>query len=914
MPQRPPQRHHSLLLVLLFLSGAGAGLTFWLQPVSTATPASLLGRDSSSSPGHYAARHGAGEGTPLVWPLGMLANEPNPDGSWTIQLTDALLAADGPLWRQAAPMQLTIPLPDAPPIVAELRHFQRQTAVGVSASGYVQDHRDSLVTLGHRGRALVLAINHRPSERIWELHTAPTGEHRLVDATETARRRLGEGETATPRCACGAAHGLIDQAEMAFAMDRAVEPLAISHDDPIETPLRVFVSPSLASDRGLDALTAESLSHIAFLNNAYQLSSGLEQIEATLLECAIAEGYTEQSDYPSDLSAFGAWLGDRFGAATSSVNSIGWTSHRSAIGCNDSILMQDKSFSGTVGIAWIGTTPAVISGNYGSVWAGSVDLSHEYGHNLGCRHDSGSETGNYIMNSGVVNVDSFSPTSIDVIENTVSSTSRFPIGRYVDTIVDVTVDGEASTGSIPFFLGGTDDVGSISLSATSANDALISDGGIVFAGDGKVRTVEAYLNPGLTGSADITVSVDMDGQLFTKTFTVTVVSNGAIGGAGSVTVASADQEVDEAIGSFTASIDRVGGLEGAVEADWSLVGGSATLDADVTAANGTLSWPDGELGGKTVTITIIDDENEEDPESFTLQIDAVRGADTGSDSSATFTIIDEDGANDPALPMAYLPCDEGSGSTAADATGNGHDAALESGVAWDTGQRDQSLVFADGQRGSIADFDYTRHNAFTVAFAFRATDRSGDGYQYLFSHGTAGEANSLSIYLSESSNTNANAVLRSYLVDDDDPSSPDSLDVALDYDDSDWHVVAIVVDSDGTRVYLDGSEAARSASLGGDAFDPASELFIGGRSDADPERYFIGQFDELYIWRRALSGDEIAGIGDEILRSIELANPIDHVWSHDNVDGAQTGTGSTRFEGLDRFLPQRFAPQPSGVD
>ena len=44
---------------------------------------------------------------------------------------------------------------------------------------------------------------------------------------------------------------------------------------------------------------------------------------------------------------------------------------------------------------------------------------------------------------------------------------------------------------------------------------------------------------------------------------------------------------------------------------------------------------------------------------------------------------------------------------------------------------------------------------------------------------------------------------------------------------------------------------------GGDAFDPVTDLFFGGRADLNGQRFFGGELDEIRLYSRALSGEEI---------------------------------------------------------
>lgn len=67
------------------------------------------------------------------------------------------------------------------------------------------------------------------------------------------------------------------------------------------------------------------------------------------------------------------------------------------------------------------------------------------------------------------------------------------------------------------------------------------------------------------------------------------------------------------------SVARTGGSKGAVTINYSTVPGTAE-QADFTAASGTLSWADGDMAVKTVTVPILADSLSEGAESFTVNL------------------------------------------------------------------------------------------------------------------------------------------------------------------------------------------------------------------------------------------------------------------------------------------------------
>ncbi len=110
-------------------------------------------------------------------------------------------------------------------------------------------------------------------------------------------------------------------------------------------------------------------------------------------------------------------------------------------------------------------------------------------------------------------------------------------------------------------------------------------------------------------------------------------------------------------GQVTVSAVRSGGDDGAVSVDVATAGGSATSGADFTAVATTLAWADGESGAKTVVVTIADDAEGEDEETFTVGLSNPTGGATLGTAAATVTIFDNDS---PCVEDATTLClDEG---------------------------------------------------------------------------------------------------------------------------------------------------------------------------------------------------------------------------------------------------------------
>jgi hypothetical protein len=66
----------------------------------------------------------------------------------------------------------------------------------------------------------------------------------------------------------------------------------------------------------------------------------------------------------------------------------------------------------------------------------------------------------------------------------------------------------------------------------------------------------------------------------------------------------------------TVNVTRQGGAEGELNISYTVEGDTATAGADFQAQSGTLSWADGETQSQSITVSLINDSNEEAEEQF----------------------------------------------------------------------------------------------------------------------------------------------------------------------------------------------------------------------------------------------------------------------------------------------------------
>ncbi|TGO02189.1 hypothetical protein PN36_29160 [Candidatus Thiomargarita nelsonii] len=108
----------------------------------------------------------------------------------------------------------------------------------------------------------------------------------------------------------------------------------------------------------------------------------------------------------------------------------------------------------------------------------------------------------------------------------------------------------------------------------------------------------------------------------------------------------ANYSVGEDDQTITLTVTRKGSSDGAVSVKYATSDDDATAGSDYQAKTGTLSWDDGEVVEKTITIKITDDSEIENNESFITSLGETTGeAVLGSPDTAVVTIIDDDGGD-----------------------------------------------------------------------------------------------------------------------------------------------------------------------------------------------------------------------------------------------------------------------------
>ncbi len=156
--------------------------------------------------------------------------------------------------------------------------------------------------------------------------------------------------------------------------------------------------------------------------------------------------------------------------------------------------------------------------------------------------------------------------------------------------------------------------------------------------------------------------------------------------------------------------------------------------------------------------------------------------------------------------------------------------------------------------------DFAMSDEFSISFQIKIDDNTGSLFQYIYSHGDIDTTNSLNIFLNEATHGTDPNMLRTVIRDTNDTLSNTALefDASAIIGDGNWHTYTLTVASgEGAKVYLDGVVQNTDATRGGDAFDPATDIYFGAKHDLDVDRFFGGSLDSVQVFNRALSSAEI---------------------------------------------------------
>ncbi|MFL6601898.1 MAG: LamG-like jellyroll fold domain-containing protein [Steroidobacteraceae bacterium] len=216
----------------------------------------------------------------------------------------------------------------------------------------------------------------------------------------------------------------------------------------------------------------------------------------------------------------------------------------------------------------------------------------------------------------------------------------------------------------------------------------------------------------------------------------------------------------------------------------------------------------------------------------------------------------------PSTPVAYWAFDEGSGSITADRTGGGHSGTLVNGPTWVSGQIGAHAISLDGQRneitvsgaGSLANLHNT---GMTVSVWIKPAGAGGGGLGRILDK----DNNDVGWFLAMSSTSTVKFTSDQEAQGNATRTSTPS--IALNR----WQHVALTWDGSAkgsnAHIYINGtlSDGASTDGIGPEQNDSGTPLTIGNRA-LDLARGFAGAIDDVRIFNRTLTADEIRALGE----------------------------------------------------
>jgi len=224
------------------------------------------------------------------------------------------------------------------------------------------------------------------------------------------------------------------------------------------------------------------------------------------------------------------------------------------------------------------------------------------------------------------------------------------------------------------------------------------------------------------------------------------------------------------------------------------------------------------------------------------------------------------GVDDDSLVL-YLSFDEDGGDVATDASQYGHDGELVSGPSWVPGQSGSALEF-DGTQAQYVQIPITDTlqltTAFTVAFWVQRSDEQLADWNYMVGAGTLKWATiyngNQSVYIYSTSGGGWAERAKTA-----DPLTTDWTHLAVTYD----------VDAEVTIYFNAESVFSAADPAEVDAID--GSIMIGARHPGT--EYFTGTIDEVFLFNRAISADEVEEIMDNEFLSVDLAGKTAITWA-----------------------------------
>ena len=219
--------------------------------------------------------------------------------------------------------------------------------------------------------------------------------------------------------------------------------------------------------------------------------------------------------------------------------------------------------------------------------------------------------------------------------------------------------------------------------------------------------------------------------------------------------------------------------------------------------------------------------------------------------------------------LAYYKCDETTGTTLSDSSGNGKNGTLVGPATFGPGKIGNALILTatngvdGGASGGYAQLPaglLTSIQTMTVAAWFMVN--SNTKFQRVFDFGTSSTTSSM--YFTRLARRERRAFLKFSIrtvLTDGGLNKEDLVGTTAITISPAWHHVAVVLDATGGHLYLDGGLASSNAAM---TLRPADLGAMPndwiGRSEFPNDPYFDGDIDEFRVYNRALTAAEVLAL------------------------------------------------------